>query len=121
MTRFPFRIGRDYRVSSQVNRHTSEHERRIGVTPPVNDVYLREQPSSPFWQVSREHCAIEYVDGRFFVVDRESACGTIVAEQQIGGNRAGGRVEIRPGETIVLGTPDSPYIFKFEVAKNQLG
>jgi len=67
-------------------------------------------------QISREHFAIERATGSYFLVDRGSACGTIVAGRHIGGDRAGGRTELRSGDEIVVGTDGSPYVFRFEIA-----
>ena len=50
-----------------------------------------------------------------FVVDRGSVRGTIVAGRQIGGNRAGGRTELRSGDVIIVGTSTSEYVFRFEI------
>ena len=42
-----------------------------------------------------------------------SACGTIVNDRRIGGNRTGGRVELRDRDVIVLGGATSPFVFTF--------
>jgi len=89
-------------------------ERRLGNVPKANDVYLVE-PTSSVSRVSREHFAIEYAVDQFVLVDRGSACGTIMAGKRVGGNRTGGRVELRSGDEIVVGTHGSPYVFRFEL------
>lgn len=113
VTQFPFKVGRECRSLNPVNTRITEL--RLGVAPQLNDVYLLEPPWSDLWQISREHFAIEYADNQFFLVDRGSACGTIVAGKQVGGNRTVGRTELRNGDEIVVGTDESPYVFRFEI------
>jgi hypothetical protein len=60
---------------------------------------------------------IERIGDQFFVVDRGSVWGTIVAGGQIGGNRTGGRTGLRDGDSITVGTAGSEYIFRFELSK----
>jgi hypothetical protein len=114
-TKFPFKVGRESRVPN-VPPTKVEKELRLGIAPQLNDVYLLEPPGSDLWHISREHFAIEYADNQFSVLDRGSACGTIVAGKQIGGNREGGRTELRTGDEIKVGTDASRYVFRFEVA-----
>ena len=91
-------------------------ERRLGIGPPLNDLYLMEQPSGGQWHISREHFLIEHaVDGRYYVMDRQSVCGTLVAGKAVGGHRAGGRRELHDQDVIVVGTATSPFRFRFEL------
>ena len=89
-------------------------EQRRGEAPQLNDVYLLEDPSGTL-HISRAHFMIECIDGQFFLTDRDSACGTIVAGTRIGGHRKGGRIELRDGDEVIVGTNRSPYIFRFSV------
>ena len=116
ITRFPFKIGRE----SHSRNSASEWERERHVVDPIlNDVCLIEPRSeASLLHISREHFAIEYVDNEFFLVDRGSACGTIVAGRWIGGDRAGGRTELQHGDLVVVGTARSPYVFRFELKTN---
>ena len=111
--RLPFRVGRDSRSPS--GRLASEAERRKGAVSQVNDVYLFEDPLARYHHVSREHFLIDAEHGQFCVVDRHSVCGTIVAGKTVGGERAGGRIELHDQDVIVAGTAASPYVFKFVV------
>ena len=111
----PFKVGRERRVSNPAH-HTLVTELRRGLAPQLNDVYLLEPPGLVLLQISGEHFAIEYPDTRFFLVDRGSACGTIVAGRRVGGDRQGGRTELQNGDEIVVGTRRSRYVFRFEVA-----
>jgi len=115
VTQFPFKVGRESRVS---NAPPHVVELRLGVAPQLNDVYLLEPQESDLWHISREHFAIERADGLFFLVDRGSVCGTIVAGRQIGGDRTGGRVELRIGDEIKVGTDGSRYVFRFEIVSS---
>ena len=79
-------------------------------------MYLVEPPYADVFYISREHFAIECVGDRFYLTDRGSACGTIVAGKRVGGNRIGGRTELRSGDVIILGTHETRYVFRFEVS-----
>ncbi|MDO8496825.1 MAG: FHA domain-containing protein [bacterium] len=116
ITQFPFKVGRESRSPNVLTRVANEIERRVAAAPSLNDVYLLEPPSSSLLQISREHCAIEYVDGHYFLIERGSACGTIVAGTHLGRNRTAGRTPLQPGDTIVIGTTESPYVFRFHVS-----
>lgn len=109
ITHFPFKVGRECRLAALAD--PSLIERRPGNAPKANDIYLVEPTSS----VSREHFAIEYAVDQFVLVNRGSACGTIVAAKRVGGNRTGGRAELRSGDEIIVGTHGSPYVFRFEL------
>lgn len=113
--RLPFKIGRECRTA--ITRMAHSIERRIGTTPQLNDLYIEESPLGQFYHVSREHLVIESGSqpGTFFIKDRGSVCGTIVAGATIGGDRAGGRVEIHNDDVLILGTTASPFVFKFHV------
>jgi pSer/pThr/pTyr-binding forkhead associated (FHA) protein len=113
ITYFPFKVGRESRTAPKPR--TTLTELRLGVSPQVNDLYLIEPEWVDLMQISREHFTIEYVDSRFFLLDRGSICGTIVGGRQIGGNRQGGRTELRSGDLIVVGSETSEYVFRFEV------
>ncbi len=89
-------------------------EQRLGKAPPLNDLYLLEDNSRTL-HISGVHFTIECVEGLFFLIDRGSACGTIVAGRRIGGHRKGGRTELRNGDEVVIGTGRSRYIFRFHV------
>ena len=112
--RLPFRVGRESR--SPTGRMASDAERRRGTVGQINDVYLFEDPLSTAHHISREHFLIDAEHGLFYVVDRNSVCGTIVAGRTIGGDRTGGRVELHDQDVIVAGTAASPYVYKFVVS-----
>jgi pSer/pThr/pTyr-binding forkhead associated (FHA) protein len=113
VTAFPFRVGRERRVEAPA--HPTSAELRLSVESQFNDIYLPD-PARKHLNISAKHFAIEYVDGNFFLLNRGSSCGTIVAGQRIGGDRKGGRTELRSGDEIVVGTHSSPSVFRFEIA-----
>ena len=115
LTQLPFKVGRESRVAPPANRILIEL--RLAVAPQLNDLYLVEPQGKDVLQISREHFAIEYADDQFFLIDRGSACGTMVAGIQVGGNRTGGRTELRSGDELIVGTDQSPYVFRFEIAR----
>ena len=110
--RLPFRVGRESRVTSPAP--WIRGERRQRTTPQLNDLYLVDD-AEPF-NVSREHFQIEAEGDRFFLSDRGSACGTIVEERTVGGERTFARVEIREHDVIIVGHAVSPFVFKFRIA-----
>lgn len=117
VTRFPFKVGRECRAAdSDRSRPLGLQQQRLGIAPEVNDMYLVEPPYADLFYISREHFAIERVGNRFFLTDRGSACGTIVAGKQVGGDRVGGRTELQSGDVIILGTYETGYVFRFEVS-----
>ncbi len=89
-------------------------EQRLGEAPQLNDLYLLEDHSRTL-HISGVHFMIECIEGLFFLTDRGSACGTVVAGRRIGGHRKGGRTELRNGDEVVVGTSRSRYIFRFHV------
>ena len=113
ITAFPFKVGRESRVGA-MEKLKSAIERRMSGAPQLNDLYLIE-PLSVSLHISREHFTIQHLDEQFAVVDRGSACGTLVADRQIGGDASASHAEIRHGDVLVVGGRQSPYVFRFEV------
>lgn len=117
MNAFPCTVGRESR--SKPRADTMLPELRLGRAPQVNVVYLMERSWADSLHISREHFAIEYAGSQFFLVDRGSACGTIVAGRHVGGERTGGRTALRSGDEIIVGTETSPYLFRFEILSDR--
>ncbi len=123
LNRFPVTFGRERRSSNgAVGSHgaVAEDLRRREAAP-VNDIYLREIAESRGLQISGAHFAIEYDDHQFVLIDRGSACGTIVSGRHVGGQRVGGRAELRDGDEVVVGNSRSRYVFRFTVIGDELG
>lgn len=110
ITNLPFRVGRESRGPNEGWKKSSD-ERREGRARPNNDLYIWEQTREVF--VSREHFTIEREGGSFLLKDRNSALGTWVEGQLVGGMRAGGSVQLKDGDVIILGSHVSGFIFKF--------
>ena len=92
ITRFPFNVGRALQL---------------------NDAPLVDAPRAK--QISREHFVVDRADDGYWLIDRNSACGTIVAGTQIGGERRGGRIQLRDGDLITIGNGKSPYTYRFQI------
>ena len=95
--KFPFKIGRE----------TTQKSHDIFID---NDLYL---PDSPPFNVSRNHMSINYLNGKFYVLDRGSSLGTIVNGTKIGGGVSSFKANLKKGENIIiLGGETSPFKFK---------
>ena len=111
--RFPFRVGRECRTA--VSKVVMAVERRLGMAPPRNDLYLVEPVPQLDHAVSREHFLIDFTEGKFVLTDRGSTCGTTVNGKTIGGDRRGGHTELHDQDEIALEAEGSPFVFKFRV------
>jgi len=110
---FPFRVGRETRVKI-VDDRVERIERLHGdMSRPNNDLYLVDE--GDLLNISREHFQIEQDDDKFYLYDRGSSSGTFVEQRQVGGSASEETIELNDGDTIVIGTKDSPYIFQFIV------
>jgi pSer/pThr/pTyr-binding forkhead associated (FHA) protein len=109
---FPFRVGRDSRgLRRAAPRTLVDRRKRAG--RPTNELYLAEAVE-PF-QVSREHLQIQHNGASYVLVDRQSACGTIVEGAVIGGDHRGGAVQLNDGDVIIVGSSRSPFVLKFRL------
>ena len=112
VTQFPFRVGLDSRGATRAVARIVMDRRRAG-SRPSNELYLAEP--EPATNVSREHFQIEHNGAQYVLVDRQSACGTLVEGRLVGGKHAGGAVPLRDGDVIIVGTSASRFVFKFRV------
>lgn len=100
ITKFPFKVGRK---TENYAKDLFSH----------NDLYLED--NKPF-NVSRNHFSIQGKMSKFFVIDRGSALGTWVNDIRIGGPSGTNEAELNRGDnTVVAGSPESPYRFKVSV------
>lgn len=90
-------------------------ERRLGMAPQLNDVYLVEPVLQVQHVVSREHFLIDFSQGKFILTDRASVCGTTVNGKTIGGDRRGGHTELHDQDEITLEAKGCPFVFKSRV------
>ncbi len=109
ITTFPLRVGRESRLASRTV--VPPDPRRRPDSSPNNDIYLSE--AGAIYNVSREHFLIDYQDGAYVLVDRGSACGTLVEGELVGENRAGGSRRLENQDVIIVGTSESKFVFKF--------
>jgi hypothetical protein len=113
ITEFPFRVGRESRRFESKEKKALFAEKRNPASRPNNDLYLSED--TDLLNVSREHFQIAREGAGFVLEDRGSTLGTIVEGQAVGGDHKGGRVPLRDGDVIIVGTSVSPHVFKFRV------
>lgn len=107
----PFRVGREARLGIHKGNLEIMERRKLDHSP-NNDIYLVDT-GKPL-NISREHFLIDQDgNGGYKLVDRGSACGTIVGNNAVGGRDQGGDCPLLPGTVIIVGTPSSPYIYKF--------
>ena len=112
LDRFPFRVGREGRSQPVNGRRGATSQRTQHPQRSSNELYVKDFGKSV--NVSREHFQIEAKDdGTYELVDRGSACGTIVGDQVIGGNFTGGRCPLVIGDSIIVGTRHSAIVFEF--------
>ena len=106
--KYPFRVGRE---SRETGNSLFPNSRRRHDSSPNNDLYLLDP--GKVLNISREHFQIEQRNGGFFLVDRNSMCGTVVEGETIGKGRNGGEKLLNNGDVIIVGTSDSKQILKF--------
>lgn len=109
--RFPFRIGRESRGTLVDGRFHRIERPRDGRQEPNNDLYLVD--AGPRLHVSREHLRIERTDEGYLLVDRGSACGTLVGGVRLGAGTDRTCVPLRDGDTIGIGTESTPFRYQF--------
>ena len=111
---WPFRVGRESRMVASREGFQVMERRRSDVAP-SNELYLLD--GGPHLSVSRAHFQIERKpEGGYLLRDRGSALGTFVGETQVGGGDAGGEAELSDGDVIVVGTSESPFVFRFSLS-----
>ena len=108
---FPYKVGREFRVRVVKGGYEILERRKQESNSSNNDLYLID--NDLFLNISRQHFAIEESEKGFFIVDKGSACGTIVGENTIGGKDKGGTCQLEDGDIIVLGIEGSPFQYQF--------
>jgi pSer/pThr/pTyr-binding forkhead associated (FHA) protein len=115
---FPFRIGREARVKYVDGEVILQERHKLSGKEPNNDVYLLD--NGEYLQISREHCSIIKTEDGFMLQDRGSACGSMVNQFAIGGDDHDGAIALKDGDTITLGSKESPFKYKFIVLENEI-
>lgn len=113
IAQFPFRVGRESRKFESMEKKAFFADKRKPTNRPNNDLYLIEE--TELINVSREHFQIAREGAGFVLEDRGSTLGTIVEGQKVGGDNKAGRVALRDGDVIIVGSSICPYVFKFRV------
>ena len=109
---FPFRIGRESRIDLVKGEQViAERHKLNDDSKPNNDVYLIDY--GVLLQISREHFQIEKDESGYVIKDRQSACGTMINNEAIGGHDEGGSHTLNDGDIVTIGTENSPYQFEF--------
>jgi pSer/pThr/pTyr-binding forkhead associated (FHA) protein len=106
----PFRVGRESRRRFMTEQGIVAERRRTSA--PNNDMYITEV-GDPL-NVSREHFLIDRDADGYFLLDRGSACGTLVEGALVGAGRPE-RTRLKDHDVIIVGTSFSRYIFKFRL------
>jgi len=108
---YPFKIGREARVNYVDGEVILQERHKLSGKEPNNDIYLLD--NGQFLQISREHCSVVSQNDTYTLVDRGSACGSIVNQFSIGGDDRNGSMPLKDGDIITLGSKESHYKFKF--------
>lgn len=108
---FPFRVGRESRVTV-INGRIHRIERpNTGDVKPTNEMYLLD--AGDLLQISREHFQIEQTTDGYMLTDRGSKCGVTVAGKRIGAGTSLKSAPLVDGDLIAIGTPETNYLFAF--------
>lgn len=105
--KYPFRIGREARVTYVDGEVILQERHKLGGNEPNNDIYLFD--NGEYLQISREHCSIIDDNGSYKLQDRGSACGSMANEVELNDSSC----ELKDGDIITLGSKESQYKFKF--------
>ncbi len=115
--KFPFRIGRESRVRVVDGKIERIERPKLNQVDPNNDLYLVDR--GVLLNISREHLQIECHGDSHRIVDRNSASGTKVNLEPVGGDDSGGEISLSDGDEITIGTKASPYRYRFVDLGNQ--
>jgi len=116
INQFPFSVGRESRIKNSDGKLTRIERVKFTDHEPNNNLYLMD-PERPM-NISREHFTIVKNSDGYALIDRNSACGTAVGTNRIGGRDSGGQTKLKDGDIITVGGEDTPYRFKFISLEN---
>ena len=109
---YPFKIGREARVEYLDDKIIIQERHGRSGHKPNNDAYLLD--NGELLQISREHCSIISNDASEYILqDRESSCGSLINQVQIGGDNHPKTSVLKDGDIITIGSEESKYKFKF--------
>lgn len=113
LNHWPFRVGRESRMVVTGSGFKLAERRRSNAAP-TNELYLLD--GGRRLNVSRAHFQVEKItEVEYRLRDRGSALGTYVGDTLVGGGDTGGEIPLHDGEVIVVGTTESPFVFRFVV------
>ena len=108
---FPYRVGRESRVTKINGRLETLERPKKDDSPPTNELYLLDRGHR--LNISREHFEIQKGGAGYFLIDRGSACGTKIEGRNVGGDDTGGSAELHDGDVIAVGAVGTPYVYRF--------
>jgi CRP/FNR family cyclic AMP-dependent transcriptional regulator len=80
-----------------------------------DNVDLKLLDKEPY-QLSRTHCVIAFVQGKYFIIDTASTLGTTLDDVRVGKREAKKNAPLEKGKhTLILGSPASPYKFELDI------
>lgn len=115
MFEFPFKIGRESRMSENDRGLFVKLRILNNISKPNNDIYLVNNTES--LEISKEHFSIEKKDDSYFIIDRKSTLGTKLNNNEIGKDKANKPYTIKDKDIIKIGSSDSKYEFQFLILK----
>lgn len=115
MFEFPFKVGRESRMSENDRGLFVKLRILNNVSKPNNDIYLVNNTES--LEISKEHFQIEKKDDIYFIKDRNSTLGTKLNDKEIGKDNANNSYILEDKDIIKIGSSDSKYEFQFLILK----
>ena len=115
MDRFPFRIGRESRISEDDRGLMVKWRMRTPLSEPNNDVYLVN--TTKHMQLSKEHFLIDKTEQGYVIQDRHSTLGTKVNSNEIGLSKKPDAHLLQDGDIVKIGDEQSKLEFQFLILK----
>jgi hypothetical protein len=115
MFEFPFKVGRESRMSENDRGLFVKLRILNNVSKPNNDIYLVNNTES--LEISKEHFQIEKKDDIYLIKDRNSTLGTKLNDKEIGKDNANNSYILEDKDIIKIGSSDSKYEFQFLILK----
>lgn len=115
MFHFPFKVGRESRMSQNDRGLFVKLRILKSSSQPNNDIYLVNCTSN--LEISKEHFQIEKIDNNYFIKDRNSTLGTKLNTQEIGKEKSYTLFPLNDGDIIKIGSNNSTYEFQFLILR----
>lgn len=111
MKDFPFRIGRESRLSKNDEGLFVKLRLIKSSAKPNNDIYLINDGKD--LQISKEHLQIERTSGKYTLKDRGSTNGTTINGVSFGGHKKVFEEVLQDGDIIKIGNEQSEFKYQF--------